>query len=111
MLCWGMMDKADPNSTTVTYLSGTSEALGPGWDVMQVVYKCEDHGVMRIANHFVIARHPDGTVLRKTDIILDRWERITDADDFRGFQNCFDDRDKLAAEKAASATAGREPSF
>lgn len=35
----------------VTYLSGTNDALGAGWDVMQVVFKQEDAGHMRIANY------------------------------------------------------------
>jgi hypothetical protein len=70
---------------------------------MQVVYKREDHGVMRIANSFVIARDASGTIIRKTDIILDRWEVVNDEEALRACQQCFDSRDRLAAEEAADA--------
>lgn len=103
------MDKPEPNSKTVTYRSGTNEALGPGWDVMQVVYHKEDGGVMRIANSFVVARDATGKIIRKTDVLLDRWEAVNEKDLLRGIQHCFDERDRLAAEraeKAASAKAG-----
>jgi hypothetical protein len=91
------MATPDPN-ITVTYLSGTNEKLGPGWDVMQVVYHREEHGVKRIANSFVSARDMGGTIIRKTDIILDRWEVVRDEEFLQAFQKCFDNRDKLAAE-------------
>lgn len=103
------MDKPEPNSKTVTYRSGTNEALGLGWDVMQVVYHKEDGGVMRIANSFVAARDTTGKIIRKTDVLLDRWEAVNEKDLLRGIQHCFDERDRLAAEradKAASAKAG-----
>ncbi|HYL65206.1 MAG TPA: hypothetical protein VE077_21535 [Candidatus Methylomirabilis sp.] len=93
----------------MTYLSGTSEALGPGWDVMQVVYRQEDGGVMRIAKSFVVARDASGKIIRKTDILLDRWEVVNEGDMLRGIQHCFAERDRRAAEqaeKAASAKAG-----
>jgi hypothetical protein len=54
-------------------------------DVMQVVYRREDSGHMRIANSFVIARNASGKIIRKTDIILDRWEVVNDEDTLRGF--------------------------
>ena len=66
-----------------------------GWDAMQVIYSQEG----RILNHFVIARDAAGTIVRKTDVFLERWEIITDADDLRGFQKCFDERDRLAVEQ------------
>ena len=88
--------------TDVIYRSGTNEALGAGWDVMQVVYRREDSGHMRIANSFVIARNAGGNIIRKTDIILDRWEVVSDEEILRGFQHCFDERDRLTVEKAAS---------
>ena len=59
--------------TDVIYRSGASEGL-PGWDVMQVVYRQQDGGHMRIANSFVVARDASGKIIRKTDILLDRWE-------------------------------------
>ncbi len=75
MLCSRIMSTSDPN-ITVTYSSGTNEKLGTSWDVMHVVYHREEHGVQRIANSFVIARDLGGTIIRKTDIILDRWEVV-----------------------------------
>ena len=89
--------------TIVIYRSGTSEALGAGWDVMQVVYRHEDRGVMHTANSVVIARDASGTIVRKTDILLDRWEVVSDEETSRAYRECFDNRDRLAAEKAADA--------
>ena len=85
---------------TVIYQSGTSEALGLGWDVMQVIYKSEG----RVANHFLIARDARGTIMRKTDLIFERWEAVSDVKLLRAFQECFNARDKLVAEKTATAT-------
>jgi hypothetical protein len=99
-----IMSTSDPN-ITVTYSSGTNEKLGLGWDVMHVVYHREEHGVKRMANSFLIARDMGGTIIRKTDIILDQWEVVRDEETLRAFQQCFENRDKLAAERAASATA------
>jgi len=80
------------SNINVTYKSGTHPTQG--WDVMQVIYSQGGRAI----NSFVIARDAAGTVLRKTDIVFDRWEIVNDADDLRGFKKCFDDRDKLAAE-------------
>ena|ERR1700677_1501473 len=66
-----------------------------GWDMLQVIYSQEG----RVLDHFVIARDAAGTIVRKTDVFLERWEIITDADDMRGFQRCFDERDRLALEQ------------
>src|SRR5215831_9234400 len=88
--------------TTVTYLSGTNESFGAAWDVMQVIYKREDSGAMRTINSFVIARDVSGKILRKTDIVLDRWEVVTDEETLQGFRQCFDERDRLGAEKLAA---------
>ncbi len=33
----------------LVYRKGTNDALGPDWDVMQVVYQREEYGVMRTA--------------------------------------------------------------
>jgi len=92
----------------VIYLSGENEALGAGWDVMQVVFKREDGGNMRIANSAMIARDASGKIIRKTDILLDRWEVVNDEELLREFERCFDERDRLAAEKAVK---GIIPSF
>ena len=91
------MPAPEPN-TTVTYASGTNEALGAGWDAMHVVYRRDG----QIINSFVIARDASGKIIRKTDLVLDRWEVVGDDETLRGFQNCFDERDRLAAEKAAN---------
>lgn len=72
------------------YRSGTSEGLGSGWDVMQVVYRRQDGGHMRIANSFVVARSFDGTVVRLVDPLYNRWEEVS-AEDLLGFQKCFDE--------------------
>ena len=98
MLCSEIMATPDTN-ITVTYRSGTNEKLGTGWDVMHVVYHREEHGMKRIANSFVIARDLGGTIIRKTDIILDRWEVVRDEEMLQAFQRCFESRDKLAAER------------
>src|SRR5258708_5365285 len=84
---------SDEHPITVTYKSGTHPTQG--WDTMQVIYSQGG----RTINHFVIARDAAGTIVRKTDIAFDRWEIIKDADDLRGFQNCFDERDRLALEQ------------
>lgn len=83
--------------TTVTYTSGASEALGAGWDVMRVLYRREDGE----QNSFLIARDTSGNIIRKTDLILERWEVVNEEDFLRECRNCYDERDRLAAEKAA----------
>lgn len=83
----------------VIYRSGTNDGLGAGWDVMQVIYRHDDDGQVRIRNSFVIARDPSGKIIRKTDILLDRWEVVDDEDMLRSFQRCFDERDRLMIEK------------
>ncbi len=94
-----MFDRAN----SVVYRSGTAYGLD-GWDVMQVVYQHEENGAKQILGSFAIARHPDGTILRNID--LNKWEKITDEEDLKGYQKCFDDRDKAAAEKESAAHAG-----
>jgi hypothetical protein len=91
-----MFEKAD----SVVYRSGTADGLDL-WDVMQVVYLHEENGAKQIVGSFVIARLPDGTILRKIDI--NKWEKITDEEHLQGYQKRFDDRDKAAAEKAGAA--------
>jgi hypothetical protein len=93
---------AQEPKSEVSYLSGTNDALGAGWDVMQVVHKREDGGHMRIAGSFLIARDASGKIIRKTDIMLDRWEVVNDEEMLRVCRQAFDDRDRLAAERAAN---------
>jgi hypothetical protein len=87
------MQTSEQHPITVTYKSGIHPTKG--WDTMQVVYSQKG----RILNHFLIARDAAGTIVRKTDIVLERWEIITDANDLRDFQKCFDDRDRLKLEQ------------
>src|SRR5258708_26678536 len=83
---------------TVTYKSGTHPTKG--WDMMQVIYSKEGCAL----NCVVIARDAVGTIVRKTDLVLDRWEIISDATDLRSFQKCFDDRDRLASEQCGQCS-------
>jgi hypothetical protein len=92
-------------TTTVTYIPGTNEVLGAGWEAMQVRFSRSDGE----RNSFMIARDPAGTIIRKTDMVLDRWEVVTDAGDLRDFRHCFDERDRLAAEAAANMEKAKEP--
>lgn len=82
--------------TTITYQSGTNEVLGAGWDVMHVTYRRNDGE----RASFVIARDGSGKIIRKTDVLLERWEVVSDEDFLGECRNCFDERDRLAAEKA-----------
>lgn len=91
--------------TTVTYRSGTNEALGVGWDAMQVLFSRSDGE----RSSFMIARDAGGKIIRKTDIMLDRWEVVTDEVDVRDFRHCFDERDRLAAEAAANMEKAKDP--
>jgi hypothetical protein len=91
--------------TTVTYRSGTNEALGSGWDAMQVLFSRSDGE----RNSFMIARDAGGKIIRKTDIMLDRWDAVTDEVDLRDFRHCFDERDRLAAEAAANMEKAKDP--
>jgi hypothetical protein len=93
---------SEPKVTEIIYRSGKhpSEA----WDVMQVIYRAEG----RIENSFVLSRAADGTIRRKTDIVLDWWEVVTDDDDLRTFRSHFDERDRLQADRAVSECSGGE---
>jgi hypothetical protein len=85
--------------TSVIYRSGAHPT--ENWEVMQVIYQHEDAtGAKRFGNSLVIARAADGAVLRKTDIVLERWEIVTNEEDLRFFKWHFDERDRLAAEQA-----------
>lgn len=92
-------------TTNVTYKSGTNEALGAGWDVMQVVARRNDGE----QNSFMIARDAGGNIIRKTDIILDRWEVVSDEESLKTFRHCFNERDRLVAEKAANVENVKDP--
>jgi hypothetical protein len=70
--------------------------------VMQVIFQSEDpaFATKRVSHSFVIARDANETILRKTDLLLDRWETTTDEDDLRFFRSLFNNRDKLRMEEA-----------
>jgi len=86
----------DEKADSVVYRSDTANGL-VGWDVMEVVYL----QAKQVVGSFVIARHPDGTILRRfadgTIILKNKWEEVTDEEDLRRYQKCFDDRDRAAA--------------
>lgn len=63
---------------------------------MQAIYQSQDGNTKRIINSFIIARAPDGTIRRKTDVLLDTWEVITDEKDLQTLRSVFDNRDTLA---------------
>jgi hypothetical protein len=90
--------------TTVTYSSGTSVTLGAEWDVMHVVARRDDGE----QNSFVIARDLGGNIIRKTDLVYDRWEIVNDKEDLQHFQHCFDERDRLITEKAANLETAKD---
>lgn len=52
-----------------------------------------------------------GKIIHKTDIMLDRWEVVNDEELLRMCQQAFDERDRLAAEKAAKAAQVNIPPF
>ena len=86
-------------NTTITYKSGPHPT--EQWEWLQVIYQHEEPatGAKQTGDSFVIARAPDGSILRKTDIVLERWELITDEDDLRFFRSHFRDNDKLTMER------------
>ncbi len=88
--------------TTLIYRSGTSQALGPDWDVLEVSRKRKDHGVMRI-NSVFIARNTGGTIIRKIDSSPEKWVLIRDEETLRVCRGRFDHRDRLAAEEVEGA--------
>jgi len=71
---------------------------------MRVVYSREDGE----QDSFVIARDAGGKIIRKADLILDRWEVVSDLETLRDFQHCFDERNRLAAEKAANMEKAKD---
>jgi hypothetical protein len=61
---------------------------------MHVVARREDGE----QNSCVIARDVSGKIIRKTDVLLDRWEVVSDQKDLQHLRRWFDERDRLAAE-------------
>ena len=72
---------------------------------MHVLFRREDGE----QNSFVIARDAGGNIIRKTDLILDRWEVVSDEETLRGFQRCFDERDRPTTEEAANMEKAKDP--
>jgi hypothetical protein len=89
----------EPKIVTIIYQSGRHPT--ENWEVMQVVGKYEN-GTVAIS--YVLARDAAGIILRKTDIVLERWEIVTDEEDLRICRKHFDDRDALAANQSQSPT-------
>jgi hypothetical protein len=85
---------SDQEPTTVVFQSISHPT--ENWDVMRVIYKSED----RIMNSFIIAKAPDRTIRRKTDLIEERWAIVTDEGDLKGFRALFDERDRLATRQS-----------
>jgi hypothetical protein len=81
-------------ANSIEYRTCTADGLD-GWDVLNVVYLHEENGAKQLVGSLFIARHPDGTILRKID--FNKGEKIKDDEHLRGYQKCFDDRDKAAA--------------
>lgn len=90
---------SEPITTTVVYRCLTHPTQS--WGVIQVIYQYENlaAGTKRTGESFIIARDGDGAILRKTDIILDRWEIINDDDLLTFFQSHFDTRDRLSLQR------------
>ncbi len=84
-----------PEESTIIYKSGTSPALGTGWDVMLV-----QSGQGSVA----LGRDATGKIMRKTDGVPETWEMVIDEESLRVCRGYFDHRDKLR-EAAAQDTA------
>jgi hypothetical protein len=84
-----------PEQQPIIYKSGTSPALGTGWDVMLV-----HTGQGSVA----LGRDATGKIMRKTDSVPETWEIVIDEESLRVCREYFDHRDKLH-EAAADDTA------
>lgn len=78
----------------IIYKSAMSPALGAGWDVLLVSQSNR--------GSIALARHADGTIMRKTDSVPETWEVISDEEMLRLARQSFDNRDKAREEKATS---------
>jgi hypothetical protein len=76
---------------SVTYKSWCHPTQG--WDAMQVVRNKGDH----VLDSVIIARDGAGTIVRKTDVLLDVWEIVEDPTYLQAFQSYFDERDRAIA--------------
>jgi hypothetical protein len=91
---------SETTSTNIAYLS-FSHATEKNWDCFQLVqqYKDTAGNVTRPADYLTLARRPDGTILRRTNIAPEVWEIITDEEQLKFAKEKFDTRDRLAAEQ------------
>jgi hypothetical protein len=71
---------------------------------MKVVYRCDDGE----QNSFVLVHNRDGKIIRRTDLVLDRWEVVTDEEALRGFRRRFYERDRLTTERAVNMDKVKE---
>lgn len=90
---------SEPKITTIIYQSGRHPT--ENWDVLHVIGKYENG---TIGNSYLLARYAAGNIFRRTDIVLERWEMMTDEEDLRICRKHFDDRDRLSAANKAKTT-------
>lgn len=86
----------------IIYRSAQSGSLGPEWDVIEIILQQEDHGAMRTAASILLARNPDGAIMRGSGTLPERWEQVTGDDALRACQEFFDERDRLATQSRGS---------
>jgi hypothetical protein len=79
----------EPEITGWKFTSGIHPVHG--WDVMQVVAVNENtsSGQRRQMASITLARDAERRILRKTDIIEERWEIVTDPGDLKDFREFF----------------------
>jgi len=87
--------------TKVKYGSGT-RATEKSWDVLQITFEFKDRAESPDEFH-TIARKPDGTFMKRTNIDPEQWDIAKTEEDLRFCQHHFDQWDRLAAHKGASA--------
>jgi hypothetical protein len=88
-----------PTVSAVSYRFGVKEP--EGWDVLHVRFLGVNAATKAemVLNSLVIARDRAGSIHRKTDLLYDWWETVTDEGDRRDFQWHFDERDRLVAKR------------
>jgi hypothetical protein len=91
--CGSLKGMETPEKQPIIYKSGTSPALGAGWDVMLV-----QTGKGSVA----LARDANGEIMRKADSVPETWEVVRDEETLRVCRKYFDHRDKMREEQAAA---------
>ena len=85
---------AEGKITNIEYRSGTTPNH-PEWDVLQVISSSEG----RTTNTALIARDTVGIIRQVIDVILDKWQAITNERDLRVAQSYFSEQDGLTAQR------------